>query len=474
MTEGENCPNRPSTRRFYFKERRLPAAEVPAKTTVPPMTTDPDTATLTAWDQAHTWHPFTQMRAWCAPEHEPLVLVDGHGAILRDSRGREYLDGNSSIWTNIHGHRHTRIDAAIRAQLERVAHTSFLGATNVPAATLAARLTALFPPDTLTRVFYSDNGSTAIEAALKMAVQFRQLSGEPHRHRFIAFDHAYHGDTAGAASVGGISTFHGRFAAMQFPVDRLASPDDLGQITNPHEITALILEPLVQGAAGIRLWPVGTLRRLRDWCDHHGVFLILDEVLTGFGRTGTLFACEREGVIPDFLCLAKGLTGGYLPLAATLTTERIFDAFLGEPADQRTFYYGHSYTANPLACAAALASLDVFEEEKTIAALQPKIAHLTNLLAPLADHPHVREIRQCGFIAGIELVEEKTTDRPYDWTALTGNQVCVAARAHGLLTRPILDTIVLIPPLCTTNTQLETAVLALKRAITETCNPAAG
>ncbi len=429
-----------------------------------------DTTTLTHWDQAHTWHPFTQMRAWCDPDHERLVLVEGNGAILRDSRGREYLDGNSSIWTNIHGHNHPRINAAIRDQLERVAHTSFLGATNAPAATLAARLTALFQPDTLTRVFFSDNGSTAIEAALKMAVQYRQLTGDPTRQRFIAFDHAYHGDTAGAASVGGIPTFHGRFAAMQFPVDRLATPDDLETITNPSEITALIIEPLVQGAAGIRTWPDGTLRRLRDWCDRHDIFLILDEVLTGFGRTGTLFACEREQVVPDFLCLAKGLTGGYLPLAATLTTDRVFDAFLGEPADQRTFYYGHSYTANPLACAAALASLETFEAEKTLTTLQPKIALLTKLLAPLLEHPHVREVRQCGLIAGIELVEDKPTDTAYDWTSLTGSQVCTAARSHGLLTRPILDTIVLIPPLCTTDDQLEIAVTALTHAITHICS----
>ncbi len=429
-----------------------------------------DTPTLAHWDKINTWHPFTQMKAWCEPEHEPIVLVEGRGAMLQDSRGRDYLDGNSSIWTNIHGHNHPRINAAIRDQLGRVAHTSFLGATNAPAATLAHRLATLFPAGTLSRVFFSDNGSTAIEAALKMAVQYRQLSGEPDRQRFVAFDRAYHGDTAGAASVGGISTFHGRFAAMQFPVDRIASPDDLDSVTNLHEITALVIEPLVQGAAGIRLWPPGTLRQLRDWCDRHDIFLILDEVLTGFGRTGTLFACEREHVVPDFLCLAKGLTGGYLPLAATLTTDRVFDAFLGNPADQRTFYYGHSYTANPLACAAALASLDVFEAEKTLTGLAPKITQLADLLAPLANHPHVREIRQCGLIAGIELVEDKTSNRSYDWTSLTGSKVCTAARAHGLLTRPILDTIVFMPPLCTTSTQLESGVSALSRAITEVCS----
>ncbi len=428
-----------------------------------------DTADLVAADKAHSWHPFTQMRGWCADDHEPLVLVEGNGAILRDSRGREYFDGNSSIWTNLHGHNHPRLNAAIRKQVDRVAHTSFLGATNAPAATLARELTQLFPPGTLERVFFSDNGSTAIEVALKMAVQFRQLSGEPARHRFVAFDHAYHGDTAAAASVGGIETFHGRFAAMQFPVTRIASADELDQISNPHEITAIIIEPLVQGAAGIRVWPAGMLRTIREWCDQHGVFLILDEVLTGFGRTGTMFACEQEGVIPDFLCLAKGLSGGYLPLAATLTTQRIFDQFLGTPAEQKTLYYGHSYTANPLGCAAALANLAIFRDENTITTLQPKIAHLTDRLAPLRDHPHVREIRQCGFIAGIELVADKKNDTSYPWTELTGARVCTLARDHGLLTRPVLDTVVLMPPYCATDTQLREAVDGLTLAITETC-----
>ncbi len=428
-----------------------------------------DTDDLVAADRAHTWHPFTQMRAWCHPDHEPVVLVDGDGTVLRDSRGREYLDGNSSIWTNLHGHNHPRLNAAIRDQLDRVAHTSFLGATNAPAATLARKLTALFPPDTLTRTFFSDDGSTAVEVALKMAVQFRQLNGEPERHHFIAFDHAYHGDTAGAASVGGIDTFHGRFAAMQFPITRLASAEELTQIPDPAQISAVIIEPLVQGAAGIQIWPPGTLRTIRDWCDTHGVFLILDEVLTGFGRTGTLFACQQEDVIPDFLCLAKGLTGGYLPLAATLTTETIFERFLGEPADQRTLYYGHSYTGNPLACAAALANLAIFRDEETLTHLQPKIAHLATLLAPLRDHPHVREIRQCGFITGIELVRHKASDEPYPWTDLTGARVCTRARDHGLLTRPVLDTLVLIPPFCTTPEQLKSMVDALHHAIDDVC-----
>ncbi|MDD5198479.1 MAG: adenosylmethionine--8-amino-7-oxononanoate transaminase [Terrimicrobiaceae bacterium] len=426
-----------------------------------------DTDALVAADRAHSWHPFTQMRAWCDPAHEPLVLVEGEGAILRDSRGREYLDGNSSIWTNLHGHNHPRLNAAIRAQLDRVAHISFLGSTNAPAARLAERLCALFPPRTLTRAFFSDNGSTAIEVALKMAVQFWQLDGRPERDRFIAFDRAYHGDTAGAASVGGIASFHGRFERMHFPVERIASVEELDAIAHPETLAAVVIEPLVQGAAGIRLWPAGMLRTLRAWCDAHGVFLILDEVLTGFGRTGAMFACEREGVIPDFLCLAKGLSGGYLPLAATLTTERVFERFLGETAEERTLYYGHSYTGNPLACAAALASLDIFRDDRTLDRLAPKIDRMRDLLAGLATHPRVREVRQCGFIAGIEIGADKET--PYPWTELRGARVCEAARAHGLLTRPVLDTIVLMPPYCTTDEQLAQAVDAIRRGIDEVC-----
>jgi len=407
------------------------------------------------------------MDAWCYPAHEPLVLVEGRGALLRDSRGREYLDGNSSIWTNLHGHNHPKINAAIRAQLDRVAHVSFLGSTNAPAAQLAARLAGLFPRKNLPRVFFSDNGSTAIEVALKMAVQFWQLDGRPERHRFLAFDRAYHGDTAGASSVGGIAGFHGRFAQMHFPVERIASLEELANVAAPETIAAVIIEPLVQGAAGIRTWPSGMLRELSAWCDIHGIFLILDEVLTGFGRTGTMFACEQERVFPDFLCLAKGLTGGYLPLAATLTTDRVFQKFLGRVEELKTFYYGHSYTGNPLACAAALANLDIFEEERVLENLKPKIAHLGDLLADLAKHPHVRAVRQCGFIAGVEI--GAADGAAYPWAELRGVKVCEAAREHGLLTRPVLDTIVLMPPFCVTREQLDGAVEAIRRGIDAVC-----
>ena len=421
-------------------------------------------AETVARDKAHAWHPFTQHQIWNAPEHEPLVLVSGKGALLCDSAGREYIDGNSSIWTNLHGHRHPKIDAAIRAQLDRVAHTSFLGFTHEPATQLAAELVALWPAHTLTRVFFSDNGSTAIEVALKMAAQFWQQSGQPQRTRFVAFSGAYHGDTMGASSLGGIAAFHGKFSAWQFPAHHVASMQEL-QALGASDVAAVVIEPLIQGAAGMRLWPAGMLAALRRWCDAHEVLLILDEVMTGFGRTGTMFACEQEGVIPDFIALAKGLTGGYLPLAATVTTERVFSAFLGGP--ERTLYYGHSYTANQLGCAAALASLAIFREERVLETLRLKIPLFTQQLDGLRASPHVGEIRQCGFIAGIDVQQASGEFFPAD--QLTGAKVCLAARRHGLLTRPIRDTVVLMPPYCITDAQLDQAVQAISRSIAEVC-----
>lgn len=414
-----------------------------------------------AADRRVLWHPFTQMQAWCDPALDPPVIVGGEGAMLTCSRGHSYFDGNSSIWTNIHGHCHPAIVAAICDQARRLDHASFLGGTNPAAIALAEHLVRLFPDGTLTRVFYSDDGSTAVEVALKMAIQARQLLGEPHRNRFLAFDQAYHGDTAGAASVGGIQTFFGRFEGMHFPVGRVASVDELPD--QADDVTAVIVEPLIQGAAGMRLWPDGTLRRLRDWCDARGVYLILDEVMTGFGRTGKMFACEHEGVVPDFIALAKGLSGGTLPLAATLTTESIYSAFLGDVSEGKTFYYGHSYCGNPIACAAALANLKLFESEDTLASLQPKITHLRGLLAKLEAHPRVAATRQCGLIAGIDIVAADGT--PHPAAALEGARVCRQAMRFGLLTRPVLDTIVLMPPLCATPTQLDAAVEALRLAL---------
>lgn len=423
---------------------------------------------LRALDKAHLWHPFTQMRDWCAADHDPLVIVSGEGVWLQDSDGKQYIDGNSSIWTNIHGHRHPLIDHAIRNQLDKIAHCSALGFTNEPAIRLAEKLVSLFPPDTLSRVFFSDDGSTAIECACKMAIQYRQLDGCLERCAFLAFDQAYHGDTSGAASLGGIDTLHRRFSSFGFDTTHVRDFDQLKQLPDEllSKLTAVIIEPLIQGAAGMKLWPPGMLVELRQWCDEHDIFFILDEVMTGFGRTGTMFACQQEGVVPDFMALAKGLSGGYMPLAATLTTESIFEKFLGTLAEQKTFFYGHSYNANPLGCAAALANLEIFAAENTLAKLQGKIAVFTSLLDKyLLSSPSVGGIHQCGFIAGIDIVRDKPTLDPWPAEKQTGAALCLAAREHGLLTRPIGDTLVLMPPLCISEPELEAAVQALAKAI---------
>lgn len=418
------------------------------------------TAQLVTLDKQHLWHPFTPMRDWCAPGHEPLILVSGHGAMLRDSGGHEYIDGNSSIWTNIHGHNHPHINQAIRTQLDHVAHTSFLGFTNEPAIELADELIKIAAPEILTRVFFSDDGSTAIEVAIKMALQYFQIMGQPERTRFVAFENGYHGDTLGAASLGGIGLFQGRFSRHHFPVEHVSTAAGLDALPNSEAIAAVVIEPLIQGAAGMRPWPPGLLADVRRWCNANSVLLIADEVMTGFGRTGAMFAFQQENAVPDFIALAKGLTGGYMPLAATLTTESIFEAFQGE-----TFYYGHSYCGNQLACAAALASLSVFEEEDVLARLRPKISHFTGSLEALRANPHIREIRQCGFIAGIEL--GAPGGAPLDPIQRTGARVCLAARRHGLLTRPIHDTIVLMPPLCVTSEQIDAACRAVELAIAD-------
>lgn len=412
-------------------------------------------------DRSHCWHPFTRQAEWC--RIDPLVIVRGEGEWLWDSEGNRYLDGNSSIWTNIHGHHHPQLDAAIRAQLDQVAHTSFLGYANPRASELAKRLCGHFPEGTLQRAFFSDDGSTAIECAVRMALQYR-INRREARTRFIAFENSYHGDTLGAASLSGVGRFTSTISRFGLEVTRVATMMDLECLIPAilSEVAAVIIEPLIQGVNEMRPWPSGMLAALRHWCDKHGIHLILDEVMTGFGRTGTLFACQREAVIPDFLCLAKGLTGGYLPLAATLTTGRIYDAFLGDT--DRAFYYGHSYTANPLGCAVALANLEIFKTERTLELLQPKIERLSSLLSGLAArHPEIHEVRQCGFVAGIELRRSDGTKFPA--AERIGEAVCLAARAHGLLTRPILDTLVVMPPLSISIEDLDHLVAAIHQAI---------
>jgi len=422
-----------------------------------------NTDQLIAWDKRFVWHPFTDMREWCAAEHEPLVLVEGHGAVLRDSKGREYIDGNSSIWTNIHGHNHPHINAAIRRQLDRVAHTSYLGFTNPAAIELAQAIAGLFPDNSLSRVFFSDDGSTGIEVALRIADQYWRLR-HSRRHQFIAFQNGYHGDTAGAASLGAAAMFQIGSTRWNFPAMQVPNIKAL-EVLAPAEIAktaAVVIEPLIQGAAGMRLWPGGTLRGVREWCNRTDTLLIVDEVMTGFGRTGRMFASEHEGVIPDMMVLAKGLTGGYLPLAITLISEKLFSAFDGALAEGKALAYGHSYTGNALACAAAKASLEVFEDEHVLEALQPKIGRLSMALTDLEKLPGVKEVRQCGFIAGIELEELPNGQQPSLAAA-----VCVEARRHGLLTRPLGNVVVLMPPLCIAIDQLTKALEALRVSIAE-------
>jgi adenosylmethionine---8-amino-7-oxononanoate aminotransferase len=416
---------------------------------------DWNTKDLIAADKQFVWHPFTNMPEWCVPEHEPIVIVEGHGAILRDSCGREYIDGNSSIWTNIHGHNHPRINLAIREQLERIAHSSFLGATNPAAIALAREIVELFPPKTLSRAFYSDDGSTGIEAALRIAAQFLRMRGEK-RDVFVAFRRGYHGDTAGAAALGAAKMFSVDHEGWRFPVRTVASIEELEKLSREQsdEVAAVVIEPLIQGAAGMRIWPAGTSTAVRDWCKRKGALMIADEVMTGFGRTGKMFASEHENALPDIMVLGKGLSGGYLPLAITLTTEEIFSQFDGSVAGGRALAYGHSYTGNALGCAAARASLVIFREENVLENLQSKVKELDAQLRQLRELPGVTEVRQCGFIAGIELDD-----------AEAANEVCRRACDYGLLTRNIRETIVLMPPLCTTDEQLERAVSALTEAM---------
>jgi adenosylmethionine---8-amino-7-oxononanoate aminotransferase len=422
--------------------------------------------------RSHLWHPFTQMRGW-ETESAPVIEA-ADGCRLIDAAGRRYIDGVSSLWCNVHGHRQPRIDAAVQDQLGRVAHTTMLGLSHPGAEELAWRLLEIAPgsPGPLTRVFYSDNGSTAVEVALKMAFQYWRQGTDrsPSRTGFVCLEDAYHGDTVGSVSLGGIDLFHSLYRPLLFQSHRVPAgdADALGTVLaeHPDEIAAVVVEPLVQGAAGMRLQPAGYLRAVRELCDRHGAFLICDEVATGFGRTGTMFACEQEEVVPDFLCLAKGLTGGYLPLAATLTTERVYEGFLADYAEFRSFFHGHTYTGNPLACAAALANLEIFQEERTLERLQPKIELLEQLLAELVSPlDHVAEVRQRGFMCGIELAADARSGTPYDASLRVGHEVTLEARARGAIVRPLGDVVVLMPPLAIEPDLLEELVEVVSDSI---------
>ena len=426
---------------------------------------------LVNWDREHLWHPFTQMQGF--REEDLLIITRGEGPYLFDFQGRRYLDGVSSLWTNVHGHGRPELDRAVKEQLEQVAHSTLLGLAHPPAIVLARRLAEITPPG-LNKVFYSDSGSTAVEVALKMAFQYWQLRGLPQKQRFLHLTNAYHGDTLGAVSVGGIALFHDIFRPLLFATLEAPAPycyrcpDEqncgeqcltrLEELVAAHhqELAAVILEPVMQGAAGMIPQPPGYLARVREVTRRYDVLLIADEVATGFGRTGRMFACEAEEVSPDLMCLAKGITGGYLPLAATLATDEIYQVFCGAYQDFKALFHGHTYTGNPLAAAAALASLEIFEQEAVIQSLPPKIEKLGLLLEEMRAHPHVGDIRQRGLMVGIELVQDRETKEPFPVARRTGHRVILAAREKGVILRPLGDVLILMPPLCLSGKELVT------------------
>ena len=428
-----------------------------------------DKETLVASDKRYLWHPFTQMQDWLT---EDVVIIErGDGCYLIDTAGNRYIDGTASMWTNVHGHNHPELNTALKTQLDKIAHTTLLGYSNIPAIQLAQKLVEITPVG-LNKVFYSDNGSTAVEVALKMAYQYWQHKGEPQRKLFIYFDNAYHGDTIGAMSVGGIDSFHTTFDSLLFKGVRVSAPemyrpsrdadatrnntaaktrwlnaveDVLSE--NAGQLAGIILEPLIQGAGGMLVAPKGFLRELALLAKRWKVLLIVDEVMTGFGRTGKMWACEHENVTPDILCTAKGLAAGYLPLAATLTTDDLYNAFLGEYRDLKTFFHGHTFTGNPLACAVALENIAIFERENLLSELQPTIEHFRNRLQQFYRLPHVGDVRVCGLAAGIELMKNPDTHTPYPFEEKVGIRVCKEALTRGAILRPLVNTIVLMPPL---------------------------
>lgn len=447
---------------------------------------EPSWEELRAWDREIVWHSFTQMA-----EYEPLLIERGQGCMIYDSDGNGYLDGVSSIWCNVHGHRHPTINAGIKSQLDKIAHTTNLGASNSTTIKLAKRLVDLAPGD-LNHVFFSGDGASALEVALKMAFQYWRQCPEPkpNKNTFVALESAYHGDTLGDVSVGGVKLFHQMFQPLLFEVHRVPSPNPyrppegvsaeetlsycLGEaervLAAHHErIAAFVLEPLMQGAAGMIAHPPGYLRGVRELTAKYGVLLIADEVAVGMGRTGKMFACEHEEVVPDFLCLAKGLTGGYLPLAATIARTEIWNAFLGPYEAAKHFFHGHTYGGNPLGAAAGLATLQVFEDEQTLQEMQPKIVRLSEHLARIKELPPIGNVRQCGLMVGVELVRDKQTKEPLPWAEKWGARVCLEARRHGVLLRPLGNVVVVMPPLNISLDDLDHLLVALERSIEAVC-----
>jgi adenosylmethionine-8-amino-7-oxononanoate aminotransferase len=453
------------------KQFKLRTYNVPSKKEIP---SDP------------VWYPFTQMQEFM--EHSPLIIKGANGCWLEDENGRQYLDGISSLWANVHGHRHPVIDRAIQEQMGRAAHTTMLGLSH-PGGIELARQLVKHAPEGLTRVFYSDSGATAVEIALKMAYQYWQLHGEKQRHKFLKLSEAYHGDTIGAVSLGGMDLFHERFDRLLFDTIKVPTPhlyrhpfltDDEKEaielyfsiteeliVKHGEQACGFIIEPLIQGAAGMIVHPTGYLKHVRDLTRKHDILLIADEVAVGFGRTGRMFASEWEDVSPDLLCLGKGISGGYMPLAATLATEEIFSAFLGDFKDLKTFFHGHTYTGNPLACAAALASLEVFKEEKTlgVSVFGPKAKRYNEGMKKLNQLEHVGSVRYKGLMGGVELVKDRKTKEPYPFDERIGNRTIMAARKEGVMLRPLGDVIVLMPPLSVSLDELDLLFTATEKAI---------
>lgn len=445
-----------------------------------------DSELLRRWDREHVWHAFTQMA-----EYEPLLIERADGCTLVDVDGREYLDGVSSLWCNVHGHRHPRLDAALVEQLQRVAHVTSLGMSNPTTIRLAERLVAITPAG-LEHVFFSSDGSSAVEVALKMAFQYWRQRDEPRlrKTRYVAFGNAYHGDTLGSVSVSGVARFHEMFEPLLFDVIRVPTPDcyrlpvgstpetacedylrELEGTLAQHaeQVAALIIEPLMQCAAGMVKHPAGFLAGVRRLTRKYDVLMIADEVAVGFGRTGSMFACDREEIAPDLLCLGKGISGGYLPLAATLATTEIWQAFLGTHAESKTLFHGHTYGGNPLAAAVGLASLEVFQHDAVLEKLVPKIGRLTDHLDRLARQPHVGDVRQSGMIAGIELVENRQAKKPFPWEQQQGKRVCDFALTQGVWIRPLGNVVVIMPPLSVTLEELDRICLAVEAGIKHVC-----
>ena len=441
------------------------------------------TEQLRLWDKRHVWHPFTQMQDW--ERDEQIIIAKGEGCWLIDTEGNRYLDGVASMWTNVHGHCRRELNDALKEQVDRLEHSTLLGLASEQGIILAARLAEITPAG-LDRFFYSDNGSTAMEVAVKMAFQYQVHSGRPERSRFITFRHAYHGDTLGAVSVGGIGIYHSTFKPLMFETILAPSPycyhcelgcskescnmkciDALEELMkqNADQIAGLVIEPLVQGAGGMIVQPAGFLTRVRELCDRYDILMIADEVATGFGRTGAMFACNHENVIPDIMAISKGIAAGYLPLAATVTGEKVYSAFLGEYSELKTFFHGHTFTGNPLACAIALKSLQLFEQDNLLAEMQPKIATLKLRLDDFSAMPHVGDVRQCGLAAGIELVANKETGLPYPWEEKIGIRVSLEARKRGVFSRPLGNTIVIFPPLVISDCELEMLLNVLQESI---------